>query len=114
MLLFMLKAKIHMATITDAELYYEGSIAIDKALLKATGILPGEKVTILNFDNGHRFETYVIAGEKGQIGLRGPAARLGKPGEKLIILNYALFSPVEAKKLKPRVIKLGPQNKIKK
>ncbi|MCX5751579.1 MAG: aspartate 1-decarboxylase [Candidatus Saganbacteria bacterium] len=112
MLITMLKGKIHMATITDAELYYEGSIAIDKELLKKSGIIPGEKVTVLNFDNGHRFETYTIDGKPGQIGLRGPAARLGKPGEKVIIIAYAHMTPQEAKKHKPKILKMGPDNKI--
>lgn len=114
MLITVLKSKIHMATITSTELYYVGSIAIDKKLMAASGLYPGEKVAILNFDNGHRFETYVIEGRPGEIGLRGPAARLGKKGEKVIVLSYALLTPAELKKFKPRVVFVDDKNKLKK
>ena len=103
-----------MATITSAELYYIGSIAIDKKLIKATGLFPGEKVVVLNFDNGNRFETYVIEGKPGEIGLRGPAARMGKKGQKLIILSYALMTPREQKKFKPKIVFVDDTNRIKK
>ena len=101
-----------MATITSAELYYVGSIAIDKKLLKAAGIYLGEKVAVLNFDNGQRFETYVIEGKPGEIGLRGPAARLGKKGQKLIILSYALLTTAEIKKFKSKIVFVDEKNRI--
>ncbi|HTY13963.1 MAG TPA: aspartate 1-decarboxylase, partial [Candidatus Omnitrophota bacterium] len=109
-----LKSKIHMATITSAEVNYIGSIAIDPKLLKASGLVPGEKVAVLNFNNGNRFETYTIEGAPGEIGLRGPAARLGKKGEKVIILSYALMTPAEQKKFKPKVVFVDRNNKQKK
>lgn len=108
----MLKSKIHMATVTDTLLNYEGSIAIDPALLKASGLLPGEKVHVLNFENGSRLETYTIVGKKGEISLRGPAARHGKIGDRVIILSYALATPAEAKKLKPKIVHVTRQNEI--
>ncbi len=91
-----------------------GSIAIDKKLLQAAGLVAGEKVAVLNFDNGHRFETYIIEGKAGEIGLRGPAARLGKKGEKVIILSYALMTPSEQKKFKPKIVFVDKFNQIKK
>jgi aspartate 1-decarboxylase len=113
MLLTILKSKIHMATVTSCELYYQGSIAVDPKLLKAAGFYPHEKVAVLNFYNGQRFETYVIEGKTGEVGLRGPAARLGKKGDRVIILSYALMTPKEAKKFKPNIIRLDDRNKIK-
>jgi len=103
-----------MATITSAEIHYVGSIAIDKKLIKAAGLLPGEKVAVLNFDNGQRFETYVIEGGTGEIGLRGPAARLGKIGQKLIILSYALMTPAEYKKFKAKIVFVDEKNTARK
>jgi len=102
-----------MATITDTLLNYEGSIAIDPELLKAAGLIPGEKVHVLNFDNGQRFETYTIIGKKGEISLRGPAARLGKKGQRVIILSYGLEEAKKAVKIKPKIIHVDPKNKIK-
>jgi aspartate 1-decarboxylase len=103
-----------MATVTSAELYYMGSIAVDRKLLKAAGMYPGEKVAVLNFDNGARFETYIIEGKDGEIGLRGPAARLGRKGQKLIILSYALLTPGEIKAFKPKIVLVDGKNRIKK
>ena len=102
-----------MASITSAEVNYHGSIAIDPALLKASGLLLHEKVAVLNFDNGNRFETYVIEGKPGEIGLRGPAAKLGKVGEKVIILSYAQMTEDEYKAFKPKVIFVDEINMIK-
>ncbi len=113
MLISILKSKIHMATVTDTLLNYEGSIAIDPVLLKAAGLLPGEKVHVLNFENGSRLETYTIIGKKGEISLRGPAARHGKVGDRVIILAYALATPAEVKKLKPKIIHVNEKNQIK-
>jgi aspartate 1-decarboxylase len=109
------KAKIAQARVTQAELYYEGSITIDRTLIDAVGILPGEKVEIFNVNNGARLETYVIAGQpgSGQICLNGPAARMGYVGDKLIIVSYALITPDEAKNIKIRTIQLDDANRIK-
>lgn len=115
MLLTCCKAKISHAKVTQAELYYEGSITIDESLIKAVDILPGEKVEIFNVNNGARLETYVIAGQagSGQICLNGPAARLGYVGDPLIIVSYAMFTVEEAKMLKMKTINLDHANRIK-
>ena len=102
-----------MATITSCEINYEGSIAVDPDLLSAAGLYEGEKVAVLNFTNGNRFETYTIADKKGEIGLRGPAAKLGSVGDKVIILSYALLTPDEIKSHKPKIVLLSEGNKIK-
>ena len=109
------KAKIAHARVTQAELYYEGSITIDQTLIDAVGVLPGEKVEIFNVNNGSRIETYVIAGQpgSGQICLNGPAARLGYVGDRLIIVSYALVTPEEARILKTRTVHLDDANRIK-
>ncbi|MBF0510976.1 MAG: aspartate 1-decarboxylase [Candidatus Omnitrophica bacterium] len=116
MFIEVLKSKIGHALITQAELHYEGSITIDADVLKAAGILPGEKVHVLNENTGDRLETYVIAGNPGSgvICLNGPAARQGYVGDPLIILSYALVEPGEAKGFQPKVVYLDAKNKIKK
>jgi len=114
MLITVLKSKLNNAKVTDTQLFYEGSIGIDKDLMKASGLVAGEKVTVLNFNNSNRFETYVIEGLKGEFSLRGPAAKLGKKGDKLIILAYALMEPSEAKNFKPKIVKLDDRNEVKK
>ena len=110
------KSKIAHGFITEAELFYEGSITIDENLLKAVDILPGEKVAVLNINNGNRFTTYAIAGEagSGRICLNGPAARLGLVGDQVIVLSFALMEPEEAKNYKAKIIHLDEKNKIKK
>lgn len=115
MLISICKSKIAHAYVTEAELYYEGSITIDEVLLKAVNIIPGEKVEVLNLNNGSRIETYAIAGKKGsgQICLNGPAARSGVVGDKLIILSYGLVDTQEAKRYKTKVVYLDDNNKIK-
>ncbi len=115
MLVAYLKSKIALGHVTQAELFYEGSITVDSSLLKAVDILPGEKVHVLNLNNGERFETYAIAGKagSGQICLNGPAARLGYIGDQVTILSYAFLEPKEAKNFKPKVIHLNENNKIK-
>ena len=110
MLVTILKSKIHLATITDAQLDYMGSIGIGKELMEAAGLIAGEKVQVLNSDNGNRFETYVIEGEKGEISLRGPAARLGRIGDKVIILAYGQLKVDEAKKFKPNLVFVDEKN----
>jgi len=102
-----------MATITDTHLDYQGSIAIDKDLLDAAGMIPGEKVHVLNYHNSNRFETYTIVGKKGEISLRGPAAKLGKKGEKVVIIAYGISDPVEAASYKPKIVLVDDTNKIK-
>ena len=106
MLIEMMQYKIHRVTVTEANLNYIGSITIDSALLKASGILPGQRVFIVNNNNGERFDTYVIAGEEnsGVICLNGAAARKAQPGDIVIIMSYVQLTPEEAKEFKPTVI----------
>lgn len=115
MLLKMLRAKIHKATVTEANLNYVGSITIDGELLEQAGILPGEMVHIVNNNNGQRLETYVIEGEKdsGVICLNGAAARLVQAGDIIIIMSYGLVSRDEASNLVPNILVLDEDNKIK-
>ena len=113
MLRCMLRTKIHMATVTESNLAYEGSITIDEDLLKESGILPYEQVMISNMNNGERFETYVIEGKKkGEICLNGPTARKGVVGDKVIIFCYSYFEDARARELKPRIILLDSKNRI--
>lgn len=106
MLVELLKSKIHRVTVTEANLSYVGSITIDEDLIEAANILPGEKVQIVNNNNGARLETYVIAGERssGVICLNGAAARLVQPGDTVIIMAYAWMSYEEAQGFKPAVV----------
>ena len=110
------KSKIAHGHITEAELFYEGSITVDQDLMKAVDLIPGEKVDVLNINNGNRFTTYIIPGEagSGRICLNGPAARLGLVGDQVIILSFAAMEPQEARNFKPKVIHLDENNKIKK
>ena len=114
MTLEMLKSKIHRATVTQAELNYVGSITIDEVLMEAAGIYEYEKVQIADVDNGSRFETYVIAGEKGSgiICLNGAAARMVSTGDKVIIMCYAQMTPQEAKENPPKVVFVDEKNSI--
>ncbi len=109
------KSKLAHGYITEAELHYEGSITIDEDLLDAVGIIPGEKVEVLNMNNGNRFNTYAIKGEagSGRICLNGPAARLGLIGDQVIIVSYAFMDPQEAKESETKVVYLDKDNKIK-
>lgn len=101
-----LKSKIHRVTVTEARLDYIGSITIDEDLLDAAGILPGERVYIVNNNNGARLDTYTIPGPRGEgtICLNGAAARLVQPGDIVIIMSYATMTPEEARSFKPTVI----------
>ena len=110
-----LKAKIHCATVTEANLNYMGSITIDETLLDASGIRPHEKVQIVNNNNGARFETYVIRGQRGSgtICLNGAAARLVQPNDIVIIICYAWMTPEELDAHEPTVIMVDSQNRIK-
>ncbi len=110
MLRQMLKSKIHRAVITDVALNYEGSIACDPDLLRAADILPREKVLVVNLNNGARFETYAIAGVENRIGLRGAAARLGQPGDLVIIMAFGLMDDAEAAARQPAVVLVGGDN----
>jgi len=115
MLRTMLKSKIHRATVTEANLYYEGSITIDAHLIQAADILEYEKVEVLNLNSGQRIETYVIKGKPGSgvICLNGAAARGACPGDQVIIVSYVLLEEKFTKKIKPKVIKVDARNKIK-
>ncbi|MGI6322103.1 MAG: aspartate 1-decarboxylase [Bacteroidales bacterium] len=106
MLIEVLKSKIHRVTVTAANLNYIGSITIDEDLLDAAGMIENQKVQVLNLNNGERFETYIIRGERGSgdICLNGAAARLALPGDILLIMAYALMDPEEARSYKPVVI----------
>jgi aspartate 1-decarboxylase len=112
----MLKSKIHRVTVTQAELYYEGSITVDKDLLEAANILPYEKVQVLNFNNGSRLDTYTIEGVAGSgtICLNGPAARFGSVGDEIIIVSYVHLPDEDVKKFKPKVVLVDKKNKITK
>lgn len=109
------KSKITKVKVTEAQLYYEGSITVDAELLKAADIIPGEKVEVLNLNNGSRVETYAIAGKKGSgaICLNGPAARSGCVGDELVILCYCLADDKEIKSLKTKVIYTDGKNRIR-
>lgn len=108
----MLKSKIQKAIITGTKIDYQGSIGIDKNLLEESGIFPGEKVQVLNFNNGQRLETYVIEEEKNsdKIVLYGPAARCGEIGDKICIISYILVTEDEIGKVKPKVVVVNENN----
>ena len=108
----MLKSKIHRATLTGKELDYEGSIALDRRLMDAADLLPGEQVHVLNANTGSRLVTYVIeaAAESGTVMLNGPAARLGEVGDVVVILAYGFFADATARRLKPRIVHVNKQN----
>jgi aspartate 1-decarboxylase len=115
MLRMMLNSKIHRAVVTEADLNYVGSITIDQNLLDAVGMLPNEKVHIVNNNNGARFETYIISGERGSgvICVNGAAARLVQKGDVVIILSYAYVMNDEAKDHKPTVAIMDENNSIR-
>lgn len=114
MFVTLMKSKIHRAKVTEANLNYVGSITIDRDLADAAGILPNEKVQIVNNNNGKRFETYVIPGERGSgmVCLNGAAARLAQPGDIVIIISYAMFDRKEAVDFKPVVVFVDEHNKV--
>jgi aspartate 1-decarboxylase len=113
---YMLKSKIHRAVVTEADLTYVGSITIDKNIMDAADIIENEKVTIVNNNNGQRFETYVIEGEAGSgiICLNGAAARLALQGDIVIILTYTILSDEECQTHKPKLVFVDEKNRIKK
>lgn len=110
----MMSGKLHRATVTEANLNYVGSITIDEDLIDAVGMLPNEKVQIVNNNNGARLETYIIPGKRGSgvICLNGAAARLVQEGDKVIIISYKMMSDQEAASHEPKVAVLNDQNKI--
>ena len=115
MLLTMMKAKLHRATVTQADVDYEGSIAIDRELLDASGILPHEQVDVLNISTGARFTTYAIEAPKGSrtIGVNGAAARLVQTGDKVIVVAYCQLDAAEARNYHPAVVLLDEGNAVK-
>ena len=114
MLVTLLRCKLHRATVTECDLHYQGSLAIDAELIRAAGLLVNEHIEVYNIDNGERFTTYVIEGKAGSgiIGLNGAAARKACVGDKIIICSYAAMTLEEAKTHKPRVVLLGAGNQF--
>ena len=115
MLVTLMKAKLHRATVTQADLDYEGSIAIDADLLDAAGIFPHEQVDVLNITNGQRFTTYAIEAPRGSrvIGVNGAAARLVQKNDKVIVVTYGQLPEQEARQWSPTVVLLDDANEIK-
>jgi aspartate 1-decarboxylase len=115
MLVTMMKSKLHRATVTQADLDYEGSIAIDRDLLDAAGIFPNEQVDVLNITNGARFTTYAIEAPRGSkvIGVNGAAARLVQKNDKVIVVTYGQLEQEEARQWEPNVVLLDDHNAIK-
>lgn len=107
----MMKSKIHRATVTDADLHYVGSITLDTTLLKAADIREWEQVTVVDIDNGARFETYAIPGGPGDVCLNGAAARLVQPGDRIIIITYADFEDAELENYEPTVVHVDTANR---
>lgn len=114
MLKEMFKSKIHRATVTQAELLYEGSLTLDIALIEEAEMQVYEKIQVVNLNNGTRFETYLIPGKRnsGIVCLNGPAARLGNVGDEIIIITYGLYNENEIKRHKPKVVFVDKKNKI--
>ncbi|WP_017930918.1 aspartate 1-decarboxylase [Robiginitomaculum antarcticum] len=114
MIVTMMKGKIHRATVTQADLHYEGSISIDQDLLERAGILPNEQVDILNITNGERFTTYAIDAPRGSktFGLNGAAARRVQVGDKIIIITYCQMDAGEARNYAPNVVLLDENNEV--
>lgn len=115
MLRSMMKSKIHQATVTEANLQYEGSITIDADLMKAAELLPGEHVHIVNLNNGSRIETYTVEGPSGSgtVCMNGAAARWAQVGDVVIILSYGLMEDREARQFKPRIVFVDRNNRVR-
>jgi len=113
MLMKLLKSKIHNATVTFTDVNYHGSITIDEDLVRASGLLPNESVIVADAENGNRFETYVIVGERGSgvIGINGAAARLSQVGHRVIIMSFVLATPQEAAEHRSRVVIVDSRNR---
>jgi len=114
MFLSMMKSKIHQATVTEANLQYEGSITIDRNLLRSAELLPGEQVHVVNLNNGSRIETYCVEGPAGSgtICMNGAAARRAQAGDKIIIISYALMEEEQARLYKPKVVFVDRSNAV--
>ena len=114
MVITLMKSKIHRAKVTQANLDYVGSITIDENLMDKAGIVSNEKVQVVNNNNGNRFETYVIPGDRGSgiICINGAAARLAQPGDRIIILSYGMFQKEEAKEHKPKIVFVDESNSV--
>ena len=112
----MLRSKIHRATVTEANLEYEGSLTVDPILIEAADMLPYQLVHVSNLQNGERFETYIIPGKRGSgdMVLNGPTARRGVKGDKVIVFCYEFFTEEELKTYQPRIILVDAQNKVTK
>ncbi|ACU98510.1 aspartate 1-decarboxylase [Saccharomonospora viridis] len=110
----MLKSKIHRATVTQADLHYVGSVTVDRTLMEAADLLPGEQVTIVDVTNGARLETYVIEGERdsGVLGINGAAAHLIHPGDIVILIAYGIMDSAEAASFEPRIVFVDGDNRI--
>jgi len=111
---YMCKSKVHRATVTDADLNYEGSITLDPVLMEAADLLPFEQVAVVDIDNGARFETYVIEGRRnsGDVVLNGAAARLVQPGDKVIVISYAAYDENELEGFRPKLVFVDAENRI--
>jgi len=105
------KSKIHRATVTRADLDYEGSFSIDPELMRLADILPGEQVHILNLGNGSRAVTFAIAGEPGEMGLNGAVAHLGGVGDRVIVVSYAVYDDAELSRHIPRIVRVDDRNR---
>ncbi len=112
MLRKILRVKIHSATVTDKNLFYEGSLTLDREIMEKAGLLPFESIWVYNLNNGARFETYLMEGEKGQVILNGAAARLGEVGDKLILVSYAWVEERDLLHFKTKVLYLDEKNEI--
>lgn len=114
MMISMFKSKIHRATVTEADLNYAGSLTLDPDLIEAADMLVNERVHVLNINTGARFETYIIEGERGSgvVCLNGAAARLGEPGDLIIVITYAMMDAEQAKTHKPKVVHVDSSNRI--
>lgn len=110
----LMRAKIHGATLTETNLNYSGSLTLDAGLMEQLDMLPHEQVQVLNLNNGSRLITYLIAGEKGSgvVALNGAAARLGQPGDKVLLVTYATMSEAEAREFRPKVALVDERNRV--
>ena len=115
MFIKLLKSKLHCATVTETKLRYPGSIAIDSALMKAANILPYEFVLIADLNNGSRLQTYAIPTQanSGKVVILGPAAKMIRAKDTIIVFSFGYYTPAQARKIKPKIIILGKNNKIK-
>ncbi len=115
MLVHVLKCKVQYVRVTEAQLEYDGSLTLDKDLIEAAGLLPNERVQVLNLNNGDRSETYLIEGERGSgtVCLNGPLARRGQVGDRLIVLAYGLMEEEEAARWQPRIVLVDERNQVR-